>query len=147
MVNRLILAFAFPMAFISCDGDWIDLPVDPVGPGGDPVSAGYVEGNWEVKRFVDEGEDETDSFDDIVLTFEPDGVFRMHQGADEIATGVWNLENNGTELNIQVPVFVGENESLGEDLYEIHDDWMLMQGSSGEMHLKEEDEHFELVRQ
>lgn len=83
----------------------------------------------------------------IGLTFEPDGVFRMHRGANEIATGVWNLENNGTELNIQVPVFAGEDESLGEDLYEIHDDWMLLQVSSGEMHLKEADEHFELVRQ
>lgn len=149
MIYRLILALVVAVSFFSCGEGDFPLIGNTTNPGDDPAlsGSGNVEGNWVVRQFVDEGEDEAASFSGIVLAFEPDGVFKMRRNSDLVATGSWNLENNGRELNIVVPVFENENESLGEDLYEIHDSWQLSEISDDEMHLAEEDEFFVLVRQ
>ena len=149
MIYRLILALVVVVSFFSCGEDGFPLIRSTTIPGDDPAlsGSGNVEGNWVVRQFVDEGEDETASFSGIVLAFEPDGVFKMRRNSNLAATGNWNLENNGRELNIVVPVFENQNESLGEDLYEIHDSWQLSDISDDEIHLVEEDEFFVLVRQ
>ena len=149
MIYRLILVLLVSVSFFSCGEDSFPLTGTTPSPGGDPAlsDSGYVEGNWVVRQFVDEEEDETTSFNGIVLAFEPDGAFKMLRSSDLIATGTWNLENNGRELNIETPAFENEDESLGEDLYEIHDSWQLSEISDDEMHLIGEDEFFVLIRQ
>lgn len=124
---------------------------DPAQPGAvnPDLSAGAVHsvlGDWTVALFLDEDENETSSFHQIVFTFKEGGEFELVRNGNLLTSGSWSLRNNAQELDINVPLLAGENEIFGEDVYEIHDDWRIDFISEEELHLVEEDERFELRR-
>ncbi|MBK8492746.1 MAG: hypothetical protein IPL49_18135 [Saprospirales bacterium] len=142
MMYKMLFVIVLSTVWMSCD-DLLDISIDPV----ESVAPDFVEGEWTVKKFKDGLENETSSFAGIVLVFNPNGIFEMRQGADLIADGSWGLTDGDQRLDIRVPAFANEDESLGEDLYEVADDWRLHRISDDEMHLKGGNESFELLRQ
>jgi hypothetical protein len=124
------------LLFSACDEDNDDLDSNAT------VSEADVLGSWEVERYLDGSEDETSSFSDINLVFDTGGVFRMLRNAQPIADGNWQLRDRNSELYITIPALADENETLGEDLYELHDDWRIRFEEGGRMNLRDEDESF-----
>jgi len=110
------------------------------------VTTSTVAGSWQVSKYIDDNDDETISFNNITFVIEPDGGFVVEKNGGEIATGTWQLKDRNTEIEFNVPAFANENESLGEDLYEIHDDWNIILASETQLHLQDEDERFELQK-
>jgi hypothetical protein len=110
------------------------------------ASVQTISGRWQVAKYIDDSDDETSSFNNIIFVIESNGNFIIERNATEIADGTWQLRNQNRELVINVPVLANENESLGEDLYEIHDDWNILVASENQLHLQDEDERFELKK-
>ncbi len=141
-LKYVILSLLFGVFLISCED------TDDVmnGPDGTTVEASRIVGEWTVYRYTDGNDDETSFFRNIILQFDQDGDFFLKRGGQVIASGDWQLRDRNTELDINVPALAGENESLGEDIYEIHDDWDIRLDNEGRMILTEEDEQFILQR-
>lgn len=81
-----------------------------------------VAGDWEVISYTDGGEDEKNSFRGIKFRFTESGEVDIYRNGEIILNGSWWLEDRNTELNISFADLANENESFGEDLYEIYDD-------------------------
>lgn len=114
---------------------------------GAPAGADDIVGTWTVFRYTDDGDNETSYFSNIAFKFDPDGAFQLLRGSQTIASGNWELRDNNTEIDINVPALAGENESLGEELYEIHDDWRQRLDEQGRLILTDDDEQFILLPQ
>lgn len=113
----------------------------------DPAS---VPGSWKVERFEEGAQNETSSFNQIRFRFESDGTFLVLRSGTEIARGIWELSDRNRELIIDVPPFRNEElaaRTFGDDIYEIHDDWNVLEFSDNRMRIRDEDEEFILVRE
>lgn len=134
----LLLSLFF---FISCD-----VTQNEMRTSADPAA---VPGDWKVERFMDGSENETSSFNRFRFRFEPNGTFLFLENGNELARGTWTLFDGNRKLDIDVPPFRNEEEAearFGEDVYEIHDDWNVLEFSSNRMRLNSDGEEFILVR-
>jgi hypothetical protein len=140
-----LLVILLSVTMLACE-EANDVLTDPAG-NDTPAEVSRITGEWSVFRYTDGNENETSSFRNITLQFDQNGEFHLKRSGQVIASGDWQLRDSNTELNIDVPVLAGENESLGEDLYELHDDWAVRLDDEGRMILSDEDEQFILIPQ
>jgi len=140
-----LLVILLSVTILACE-EANDVLTDPAG-NDTPAEVSRITGEWSVFRYTDGNENETSSFRNITLQFDQNGEFHLKRSGQVIASGDWQLRDSNTELNIDVPVLAGENESLGEDLYELHDDWAVRLDDEGRMILSDEDEQFILIPQ
>lgn len=140
-----ILVILMSWSLLACE-EADEVLTDPAG-NDTPAEISRITGEWSVFRYTDGNENETSSFRNITLQFDPDGEFHLKRSGQLIASGDWQLRDSNTELNIDIPALAGENESLGEDLYELHDDWAVRLDGEGRMILTDEDEQFILQPQ
>lgn len=135
----LLICFSF---LVSCD-----FLQNEVRNQADPAA---LPGLWRVELFQDGSDNETSSFNQIRFRFESDGTFLVLRSGNEIARGIWELSDRNRELIIDVPPFRNEElaaRTFGDDIYEIHDDWNVLEFSDNRMRIRDEDEEFILVRQ
>lgn len=95
---------------------------------------------------MDGNDNETSSFNGVILHFYKDNTLRIDRNGSLLVEGTWHLRDQGRELDIVVPALANENELFGEDLYEIYDDWNIQEATNQTLHLVDDDEKFELVR-
>ncbi|TRX58742.1 hypothetical protein FNH22_12765 [Fulvivirga sp. M361] len=124
-----------------CDDD-----SDPQPQNSLQVEESELLGLWRVQLYQDEQENETSSFSGITFEFATNNEFIIFRNNSELLTGTWTLRDQGRELDITVPSLADENESFGEDLYEVSDDWDITFFSETALHLVDEGERFELLR-
>lgn len=140
--KSIIPLFVSFLLFMSCD-----VAQNEMRTSADPAA---VPGDWKVERFMDGAENETSSFNRFRFRFEPNGTFLFLENGNELARGTWKLMDGNRKLDIDVPPFRNEEEAearFGEDVYEIHDDWNVLEFSSNRMRLKSDGEEFILVRE
>ena len=124
-----------------CDDD-----SDPQPQNSLRVEESELLGLWRVQLYQDGQENETSSFNGITFEFATNNEFIIFRNNSELLTGTWTLRDQGRELDISVPALVDENETFGEDLYEVSDDWDITFFSETALHLLDESERFEWLR-
>lgn len=125
----------------SCDRDATEVRAE--------ANATALAGDWIVEQFEDEGINETAYFQGISFRFQASGEFIILRNNNEITRGNWRLLDNNRKLDINVPDFIKEEEAaqrFGDEVYEIHDDWDILEFSSTRIRMIDEDEKFTLVR-
>jgi hypothetical protein len=135
----LIVSF---FLFVSCD-----VTRNEMRTSADPAA---LPGDWKVDRFQEGTVNETSSFNRFRFRFEANGTFLFLENGNELARGTWKLMDGNRKLDIDVPLFRNEEEAaarFGDDVYEIHDDWNILEFSSNRMRLNSDGEEFILVRE
>ena len=127
--------------FVSCNqsDDGMRVAADP----------GVLAGEWRVERFQEGAVNETSSFSAIRFRFADNGNFVVLQNGSDLTQGTWRLSDGNRILDIDVPEFRNEEQAaarFGDDVYEIHDDWDVLEFSSNRMRIKSGTEEFILVR-
>lgn len=140
-----LLVILMSVSMLACKE--ADILQDAQNNNNTPAEVNAIVGTWSVYRYTDDGDNETSYFRNIFFKFEQDGTFHLIRSNQTIASGDWKLRDNDTEIDINVPALAGENESLGEELYEIHDDWRQRLDEEGRLVLTDEDEQFILIPQ
>ena len=109
-----------------------------------------LEGVWVVERFQSGLINETEYFRNIRFRFQANGDFIVMRVNNELTRGNWELLDGKRSLDIWVPDFVNEEQAaqrFGDEIYEVHDDWNILEFSSNRMRMKSDNETFTLVRQ
>lgn len=109
-----------------------------------------LEGVWVVEQFQSGIRNETAYFRNIQFRFQSNSGFIVMRSNSELSRGNWELLNGNRKLDIRVPDFVNEEiaaQRFGEEIYEIHDDWNVLEFSSNRIRIKSDNETFTLVRQ
>ena len=140
-----ILIILMSLSFWSCE----ETDVGPEAPNEAATipDSGAILGNWTVYRYMDDNDNETSYFSNIIFQFTESGDFNLIRNSQVLASGDWQLRDNNRELDINVPALAGENDRLGEELYEIHDDWDISMDENGRIILRDDDEEFILQPQ
>jgi hypothetical protein len=128
--------------FIACSQSQNDVRVS--------ANPEMLTGKWKIELFKEGSVNETSSFSRILFQFESNGNFKVLENANVLTQGNWRLTNNNQELVIDVPDFRNEVQAavqFGDDVYEIHDDWQILEFSAAKIRLKSGDEEFTLIRQ
>lgn len=130
------------VALVACNDD--DESIAPVSPIAvqDP---GILIGEWQIDRYSDEGRNETQYFNGITIVLQEGGQLLLKRNGNTIAEGTWQLRDGNTELDFNIPALANENKSLGEELYELHDDWDITSATTTALKLQDDDEVFELI--
>lgn len=157
-VFELMIQFSGPALLNELNEDWKvagfsseELQLEDVGPGDadfltfsrtSPPSTGLQDfndnllgGSWTVSNFIDDGQDDTNDFNNTTFTFSADGSVLV-QRFNQQRTGQWSAtENNGTfKLIFQ---FSGP-----EALNELNEDWDVVSFSANELQLEDADGAF-----
>lgn len=139
--NLSYLLFTVSVLLISCTQSQNDMRV--------PANPDILTGKWKIERFQEGLVNETSSFSGILFQFENSGNFNVLKNQNLLTQGSWRLANNNLELIIDVPDFRNEEQAenrFGEDIYEIHDDWKIIEFSANKIRLKDGVEVFTLIR-
>ena len=138
----LFFSFLGLLSLQSCDRNATDqtVSVDPL----------LLEGEWVVAQFQSGLINETSYFRNIRFRIQSNGDFIVVRLNNELTRGNWTLLNGNRKLDIWVPDFVNEEQAaqrFGDEIYEIHDDWNVLEFSSSRIRIKSDKETFTLVRQ
>lgn len=87
---------------------------------------------WKVTYFEDDGRDRTSLFQDVLLEFRANSIFKITSQC-EIVEGEWILSSDSTLLVIRIP-------GISEPLSQLEDEWVITWLTDAEMHIIEQDD-------
>lgn len=89
-----------------------------------------VQGEWIVTYFFEDGEDQTEDFEDFTFTFLSNGTFTASNGSAQYQ-GEWETEFDDDEIELELDF---DDSGL---LDELDDDWILIDFSADRIRLKD----------
>lgn len=86
-----------------------------------------VSSNWQIASYVDDGENETDDFEDYQFDFKADGTVSASNGSS--LEGTWSVQNAGTELVLDFGTTMPFDE--------LNDEWDVLSFSNSRIELED----------
>jgi hypothetical protein len=108
--------------------------------GAQELSEVILEGPWVIALFIDDGDDETDSFEDYSFSFQAGGniVATSSQGGQEVQ-GTWRSRFDDGRVQLTLDFTNG-----GEDFDELEEDWYLIEANDDRIRLEYDDDDDDL---
>ncbi|MCG8318192.1 MAG: hypothetical protein MI921_01705 [Cytophagales bacterium] len=132
ILNIFVLAL---LASCSDDDDGSPAPDDGIA-----VNSDDFIGVWEVTRFIDDGDDETDDLDDFTLEFLDNNDLVISNGSQSI-TASWSLSSDGKRLTLNIDDDDANQIDPNDELEELDDDpWIFVSLTGQVMNLLEYDD-------
>lgn len=97
---------------------------------------------WRITQFVDDGEEETSDFDGVTFTFNSNGTIDVEDGTDTFS-GTWSVELDDSDFDDDDDLDELEFElsfSLSNDLDDLSEDWYVIEYSTSQIRLREDDD-------
>lgn len=76
-------------------------------------------GDWQISRFIDDGNDETSDFSEYAFRFEENGEILAITLTGN-STGTWNIDEDGSEDDLVL------NFNTSNELRELNEDWDIL---------------------
>jgi len=103
-----------------------------------------IQGTWRVSYYFDKDKDETSNYNGYNFDFLPDGTVTVSSGTQTFQ-GTWSLKMSDDDSNPGQRFVI--TLSGTEDLFKLTDDWVIIQYSTSEIWLKDDNTtHLEELR-
>lgn len=107
------------------------------GPPADPALTAFNNNlfgeSWSISSFIDDGDDETNLYNNALFTFNPDGTVTVMRNGQQ-RNGQWNTSVDNDQIELIIFYNGGPNALL-----ELNEDWKVISSSSTEIELVDDD--------
>lgn len=105
------------LLFAACNKDDEDAPAIQ-----DEVQSNIQSGTWQITKFIDSGEDETDHFTGYNFTFNTSGVLNASNGNNNYG-GTWSITGSNSGDDSQNDLDLNISFNLTNDFEDLNDNW------------------------
>lgn len=128
--SLLILAVTFlSLGISSCSKD-----SDSSSTTQETIQTSVQSGTWKITKFIDSGDDETNSFSSYTFTFAGNGTISATNGSDSF-NGNWSISDSNSNDDSQSDLHFIISFNLSNSFEDLNDDWNFVSHSSSKIEL------------